>query len=295
MGSRKSRMLLKLLTVERPALVPVDRIIGVLWAGKPPAAAEQNVATLVSRLRGALGPDIILGGRPGYRLADEPGVSVDLDIAARYCAQAERKLASAASAALVAAEQAIMLLSAGPAVAEEPYAAWADVARDEQREMLRRARLVAAEAALAVGDACSAVRFTGPAMAADPLDEAACRWYMSALAAAGEPARALAAYAALRSRLGEELGADPAPQTQDIHLAILREQPADLPDSVSSSLGLAGPGSLTPALIGAPQGPAGRPGRRSGGPVRCLEPRPHRGSRPHHDHRRGRDREDSAR
>jgi DNA-binding SARP family transcriptional activator/tetratricopeptide (TPR) repeat protein len=230
-GSRKSRVLLKLLTVERPALVPVDRIIDVLWAGKAPAAAEQNVATLVSRLRGTLGPDIILGGRPGYRLAEEPSVSVDLDIAARYCDQAERKLASAASVALAAAEQAIMLLSAGPAVADEPYATWADVARDEQRELLRRARISAAEAALAIGDTRSAVRFAGAAVAADPLDEAACRWYMSASAAAGEPARALAAYAALRARLGEELGADPAPQTQDVHLAILREQPADLPDS----------------------------------------------------------------
>ena len=228
-GSRKSRLLLKLLTVERPGLVPVDRIVDVLWAGEPPAAAGQNVATLVSRLRAALGPGVILGGRPGYRLAGEPGVRVDLDIAARYCDQAERKLASAASVALAAAEQAIGLLSTGPAVADEPYATWADVARGEQRELLRRARLVAAEAALAIGDTRSALRCAGAAMAADPLDEAACRWYMSAAAAAGEPAKSLAAYAALRTRLAEELGADPAPQTQDLHLAVLRDQRADLP------------------------------------------------------------------
>ena len=63
-------------------------------------------------------------------------------------------------------------------------------------------------------------------MTADALDEAAHRWYMSAAAAAGEPARALAAYAVLRERLAEELGADPAPQTQQLHLAILRDQPA---------------------------------------------------------------------
>jgi hypothetical protein len=62
-GSRKSRTLLKLLAVSRPGLVPVDRIVDVLWADGPPAAAEQNVATLVSRLRGVLGPGVILGGR----------------------------------------------------------------------------------------------------------------------------------------------------------------------------------------------------------------------------------------
>jgi DNA-binding SARP family transcriptional activator len=225
-GSRKSRTLLKLLAVERPALVPVDRIIDVLWSAHPPAAAEQNVASLVSRLRGVLGPEVIPGGRHGYRLADGSRVSVDLDAAAHYCDQAERKLASAAAVALGAAERAIGLLSAGTALADEPYSSWAQPARDELRELLRRARLAAAQAALAVGDPDLAARHARAAMTADALDEAAHRWYMSAAAAAGEPARALAAYAVLREHLAEELGADPAPQTQQLHLAILRDQPA---------------------------------------------------------------------
>ena len=83
-GSRKSRTLLKLLAVERPALVPVDRIVEVLWGARPPAAAEQNVATLVSRLRAALGAGVIQGGRQGYRLSVGPSVGVDLDAAARH-------------------------------------------------------------------------------------------------------------------------------------------------------------------------------------------------------------------
>jgi DNA-binding SARP family transcriptional activator/tetratricopeptide (TPR) repeat protein len=225
-GSRKSRTLLKLLAVERPALVPVDRIIDVLWSAHPPAAAEQNVASLVSRLRGVLGPGVIPGGRHGYRLAGGSRVSVDLDAAAHYCDQAERKLATAAAVALGAAERAIGLLSAGTALADEPYSSWAEPSRDELRELLRRARLAAAQAALAVGDPDLAARHARAAMTADPLDEAAHRWYMSAAAAAGEPARALAAYAVLREHLAEELGADPAPQTQQLHLAILRDQPA---------------------------------------------------------------------
>ncbi len=49
---------------------------------------------------------------------------------------------------------------------------------------------------------------------------------MSAVAAGGEHARALLAYAALRERLSAELGVDPAPQTRELHLAILREDAA---------------------------------------------------------------------
>ena len=250
LGSRKSRTLLKLLAVERPGLVPVERIIDVLWSGNPPAAAEQNIASLVSRLRGVLGSGVILGGRPGYRLADSPEVSVDLDLAARYCEHAERKLAASPAIALAAAEQALALLSAGTALADEPYSSWVDPARDELRTLLRRAQLAAAEAALATGDARAAVRYAEAAATADPLDETAHRWYMSACAAAGEPAKALVVYAALRERLADELGVDPAPQTQELHLAVLRRHPSHLPQPFRPSQSPQTPRLKQPTLVG---------------------------------------------
>jgi tetratricopeptide (TPR) repeat protein len=61
-------------------------------------------------------------------------------------------------------------------------------------------------------------------MADDPFDEGAHRLFMSACAAGGERAKALEAYARLSSRLVEELGADPAPDTHELYLAILRQQ-----------------------------------------------------------------------
>jgi DNA-binding SARP family transcriptional activator len=151
-GSRKSRTLLKLLAVERPGLVTVDRIVEILWPDERPAAPEQNVATMVSRLRAVLGAELIQGGRTGYRLAADPDVVVDLDAAAGFCEQAEGKLGTAAAVALAAAERAHELLSAGTAISEEQYADWADRAREQLRELLRRVRLAAAEASLATGD-----------------------------------------------------------------------------------------------------------------------------------------------
>jgi predicted ATPase len=96
-------------------------------------------------------------------------------------------------------------------------------------------------------------------MAADPLDEAAHRWYMSASAAAGEQAKALAAYAALRERLREELGADPAPQTQQLHLALLREDREDREDQPAQHRPQRPAGPAAPARA-PPRGPrlAGR-------------------------------------
>jgi DNA-binding SARP family transcriptional activator len=240
-GSRKSRTLLKLLAVERPRLVTVDRIIEILWPDERPASPERNVAIMVSRVRAVLGAELIQGGRAGYRLAAGPGVVVDLDVAAGFCEQAEGKLATAAAVALVAAERAYELLSAGTAIGEEHYADWAEPARDQVRELLRRVRLAAAEASLATGHPRRAAGYAEAAVAADPLDEAAHRWYISAAAAAGEQAKALAAYEALRQRLGRELGADPAPQTRELHLAILREQDGGLPRSGSGRAAPPGP------------------------------------------------------
>jgi DNA-binding SARP family transcriptional activator len=54
-GSLKARRLLMMLAVHRGQVVGSDRIIDALWDGHPPRRAEQNVATLVSRLRAALG------------------------------------------------------------------------------------------------------------------------------------------------------------------------------------------------------------------------------------------------
>jgi len=237
-GSRKSRTLLKVLAASRPRLVATEQLAELLWDGEAPAGADRNIASLVSRLRAVLGAGVIRGGRTGYRLGDAADVSVDLDAAAQLCEQAERSLARAPSVALAAVERALSVLAAGPALADEPYLMWADPVRDELSRLQRRARLAAAEAALATDEPTLAARYAEAAMTADNLDEAAHRWYMAATAAAGERARALRAYADLRQRLAEELGTDPAPQTRELHLAILREE-STLPGSTKSRPALA--------------------------------------------------------
>jgi DNA-binding SARP family transcriptional activator/tetratricopeptide (TPR) repeat protein len=227
LGSRKARLLVKLLAVERGHLVPVNRIVDLLWVDEPaPRSPVENVATLVSRLRKVLGAAVVEGGRDeGYRLGRPPAVLVDLDEAERWVGQAEARLAAGeAGLAVAAADRAMDLTASGVALEDEPDARWAEPAREQLISLLRKGRHVLATAGLEAGDARRAAAVAQVAVSADPYDEGACRLLMRALSALGEPSRALAVYAELRDRLADELGADPAAETRELHLGLLREE-----------------------------------------------------------------------
>jgi DNA-binding SARP family transcriptional activator len=223
LGSRKARTLLARLAVEHRCRITVDQIVETLWGDMPPRRAAANVATLVSRLRSALGSDAIMGGRTGYWLGRS--VNVDLYEAARLASVAESRLAGGQpSSALATAEFAEQLLAAGTVLPDQPDAEWAEPARAMHVTLLRRARHAIGRAALAVGRPWVARTAAEAAIAADPIDEAACRALMRANYAAGEPARALTVYGQLRADLAAELGVDPAPSTQQLHVAILQNR-----------------------------------------------------------------------
>ena len=255
-GSRKARTLLKVLAAQRGRLVPMDELVAVLWADRPPADAAANVATFVSRLRAAFGADVIDGGRSGYRLATGPAVVVDLDEAAGLVAEAEARLASGQPAlAVVAAEAALARLRTGSVLEDEPAADRDGAAGQEAERVLRRAREAAWRAASGVGDHRRALTAAADAVAADPLDEQAHRVVMRAYHHLGDPGEALASYERLRRLLAEELGADPAPETERIQLAVLRgtavedEAPAPATDRHGAS-GLVGRDRELDALVG---------------------------------------------
>lgn len=221
-GSRKARTLLALLAVEGGRVVPVDRVIEVLWGEVRPRRPVADVATLVSRLRAGLGADVVVGRR-GYRLGHS--VAVDLYEARALVVDAEARLGGGAVAsAMVSARRAVGLLDRGEVLVELPDADWAERARAVRADLLRRGRHAVAEAALCVGDAATARVAADAAVGADPLDERACRALMRAFYLTGEPGRALAAYERLRTVLADELGVAPSEATRDLHTAVLQER-----------------------------------------------------------------------
>jgi DNA-binding SARP family transcriptional activator len=95
-------------------------------------------------------------------------------------------------------------------------------ARARRLRLRRRAWHTHAEVALQAGDPDGALATAEAAMAAEPLDEAACRLAMRACDVLDQPARALLAYDRLRRAFASELGIDPAQSTQNLYLTILR-------------------------------------------------------------------------
>ncbi|MET9296828.1 AfsR/SARP family transcriptional regulator [Streptomyces sp. NPDC003077] len=228
----KPRLLLAALLVCEGRVVSVAELVGAVWGERPPRTAGTALQVYVSQLRRLLGAGdgaracALRTRAPGYALALGPGARLDSADFESRCARADdaraRGRLEEASALL---DEALALWRA-PALADvrtgpllEPAAWRLDEARMlavEQRvdiglERGRHARLTVELAALA---------------AEHPLRENLQRQLLLALYRSGRPADALRHYARFRDRLHEELGLEPGPSLQRLHLAILRRDPA---------------------------------------------------------------------
>jgi tetratricopeptide (TPR) repeat protein len=128
----------------------------------------------------------------------------------------------AALACALTASARAMLSSPFVPGAEGP---WIEDRRRAAKELLVRALESEAEARLSSGEGAASVAAAGEALALDPFKERAHRTLMLAHASAGNKAEALRSYEACRQVLAEELGVDPSPATQALHLLLLRDEP----------------------------------------------------------------------
>ncbi|WP_433786392.1 ATP-binding protein [Actinomycetospora sp. CA-101289] len=221
--SGQAERLLSILAAHHGRFLPTSVLTDLLWPDRRPAEPERNLAALVSRLRRSLGRERLEGDPRAYRLVRDAATTVDVSEAADLVVTAERELARDRHAlAAVSAEVAVGLLADGPPLAAEPDADWAAEVRDRAATTLARARAVRWTAALALGDLDTAADEASRALAANPLDEPACRALMLAHRRRGADAAALAAYEQLRRTLADALGTDPSPATRDVFLALLR-------------------------------------------------------------------------
>jgi predicted ATPase/DNA-binding SARP family transcriptional activator len=249
-GPRLRRLLLRL-ALDPGRVVTTGQLVDAVWDRDPPAGAANALQALVPRLRRLL-PDAVGSSPAGYRLA-VPAEAVD---AVRFeaLAQAGReRLGGDPGRARELLGEALELWR-GPAMADAATAAFAGpaVARLEDLRLAALEDRVEADLAFGAGDRL--VAELEELVAAHPLRERLGGQLLRALAMAGRQADALGAYERLRARLADELGIDPSPELQALHVAVLRGEltpkgPATTPGTgpPAPAAGTAGPDPTAPA------------------------------------------------
>ena len=225
LGSRKARIVLKLLALHHGRAVSSDRLTDAVWPSTLPANPSDQLAVLISRLRAVVGRNRIILSEAGYRLHAD---WVDLDEFARSAERAELAAAAGHDREAKLHAQTALLLSGEPLLVDELDTSWTLPARRAADRTVARLRHLVAGAALAMGDAATAAAAADGALAADPYDEEALRHLMLAEQQRDCLAAGLAAYARVRAHLAEELGVDPSPATEVVHQALLRDREATM-------------------------------------------------------------------
>ncbi|WP_121185030.1 AfsR/SARP family transcriptional regulator [Nocardiopsis sp. Huas11] len=218
-GGPKRRTLLAALLLQPDTVVPDERLIDLVWGERPPRGARAQLQGHVHGLRKALGADTIHRSGCGYR-AVVPEGATDLGVFERSLALAA---ADRAADRLDEAARTLRLglaLWTGPALSGVTPAL-AEHARPALEESRLRAREELYEVELRRGRAASVVAELRTLCADHPTRESLTGLLMSALHRSGRTGEALAAYAALRAVLAEELGTDPGAELRRLHLDLL--------------------------------------------------------------------------
>ena len=217
LGSRKARVLVKVLSLARGASVSVPVLAEVLWGDEPPAHPSDQLGVLASRLRKTLGADRLIRTEAGLCLRVD---WLDVDALRELVVEASASLRDGRIGAARAAADAALALVRGEVLPDDE-GEWLEPERARVAAAVSRARGLVAEVALHAGDHVAAELAAGTALAADPYDEVALRVLMQAQVAAGRPASALATYSRTRLRLAEDLGVSPSAETELLHTALL--------------------------------------------------------------------------
>ncbi|GAB3138969.1 BTAD domain-containing putative transcriptional regulator [Amycolatopsis stemonae] len=241
-GGPRSRTLLALLALEAGRFVPAERLIDGMYGDHPPDGAANALQSQVSRLRVAL-KDLapVEFTAAGYRLVVEPG-EVDVLAFERLVREGRSLLKDGGHARAASTLGEALALWRGAAFTDLAGAPFAVVQATRLGELRAEAVDDLVEARLALGQADDVVAGLRETVAAHPLRERPRAQLVRALAAAGRPADALAAFEDARRTLADELGADPGPELAEAHLAVLRGetgQPAipALPAQLTSFVG----------------------------------------------------------
>lgn len=219
LGGGKPRQLLEMLALSLGNPVAKDLLAEQLWDGRPPASYIATVESYVCGLRRRLR---LPGGRRGPLVTTPHGYLLD-PYQVRVDVWDVRELLAGDADDVVRA----LDLLPGELLADEPYAAWANEARQTFADLVAAVCIRTAGEANRRGEPALAVRLAREASLRSYLSEPAVRELMQGLVLTGDRVMALQAYTTLRVGLRDELGMEPEVATQQRYLQILRGDDAD--------------------------------------------------------------------
>ncbi|MFE5621675.1 BTAD domain-containing putative transcriptional regulator [Streptomyces virginiae] len=255
LNGRKTRSVLAALLLRSEHVVPVERLVAILWGESPPPTAVAQIQKCVSQLRGELGPELIIRSGNGYRL--QLGEHrFDLRTFDRAVADARAALAQDRQLDALEAYCAGLAQWRGEPLADgtEELVRTESPALEERRIGVLMERI---EAELALGRHGELVSELKALVGEHPLRERLRGQLMLALYRCGRVADALAVYQAGRTLIAEELGLEPGGELQRLHEAILvggpgldlpRKAPDEAPERVWSPIAAVVPAQLPPSI-----------------------------------------------
>jgi DNA-binding SARP family transcriptional activator/tetratricopeptide (TPR) repeat protein len=214
-------LLLAYLVLNRDRPVGRDELIGALWSETAPRSQDAAMRTLLSRLRSALGRDIV-SGRDELGLSLPEPAWVDVEAATSELWRAQRALDSGdARAAWALAQVPLNIASRG--LLPGAQAAWLEPRRQELGDIRLQALEVIGKAGLSLGGTQlgSVERAARTLIASEPYRESGYVLLMAALEAQGNVAEGLRVFEQLRSLLRDELGIAPSPEAIQAHERLL--------------------------------------------------------------------------
>ncbi|MDG4861439.1 bacterial transcriptional activator domain-containing protein [Streptomyces sp. T-3] len=255
LSSAQAQVAFTRLILERATGTSRDQLADTVWPEGLPDTWASALRSVVSRVRAYVTsplqkpgdtPLIAQSGRYLVRLPDD--AAVDLEAAEMAVTEAKEAFSERAYAvAQQLAAGAVSNLRGSFLPAHEGD--WVNGIRERVDELRLTALELASLSASALRDDHHALRYADEAVRRAPFRESAYRCRMAAYAAVGNRADALRTYQRLREVLAEELGIDPAAETQEAYLELLRTPELPQPRDIAP-----GPGpqdSLDPHLLGA--------------------------------------------
>ncbi|MFC0431380.1 BTAD domain-containing putative transcriptional regulator [Kutzneria buriramensis] len=251
LGPRQRRLVLAVLAMEVNRLVPVDRLVELVWPVRAPRTAAHAVRVSVSSIRALLSeaqvdPDelTVVTRGSGYQLRADP-MLIDVH---RFQALVARSRDGADDPSRLALLDEALALWRGPALVDtaDPEIV------DELVGGVTETRLTAQEdrfdILLRLGRHQEALSELPTLVDLHPTRERLVGQLMLALHRGGQTSRALAVSRRTRALLAEELGIDPSEDLSRLELAILRNDPTLTASRAQPRVELTAPALLPPAI-----------------------------------------------